>query len=70
MEEFTLRKGSEFIELSDLLKVLGICETGGMAKMMIAEGLVRVNSSVELRKRRKLRAGDRVEYKEREVVVA
>jgi ribosome-associated protein len=56
--------------LSDLLKVLGICETGGMAKMMIAEGFVRVNGSVELRKRRKLRAGDRVEYKEREVVVA
>lgn len=70
MEEFTLRKDSEFIELSDLLKVLGLCETGGMAKMVIAEGLVRINGSVELRKRRKLRAGDRIEYKGREIVIA
>ena len=61
MEEFQL-EGREFIELHNLLKVIGLCESGGMAKAVIAEGLVRVNGNVELRKRCKIRAGQVVEF--------
>ena len=49
MEEFSL-EGREFIELCDLLKIKGLCASGGMAKTVIAEGLVMVDGNVELRK--------------------
>ncbi|MDQ7990577.1 MAG: RNA-binding S4 domain-containing protein [Candidatus Dactylopiibacterium sp.] len=51
----------DFIALDSLLKLLAIAPSGGVAKMMVAEGLVRVNGEAESRKTRKLRAGDRVE---------
>jgi ribosome-associated protein len=53
--EFELR--SEYIPLCDLLKYCGVTETGGMAKMLIAEGMVSVDGEVELRKTRKIRSG-------------
>lgn len=68
MEEFILTN-TEYIELNDLLKVMGFCETGGMAKAAIAEGLVKVNDVVELRKRCKLRKGDKVEFEGHEIMV-
>ena len=52
----------EPIELSRLLKLAGATESGGEAKQIINDGLVRVNGEVEMRKGRKLRAGDRVTY--------
>lgn len=48
---------TDYIPLSDLLKYCGITETGGMAKQLIAEGLVSVDGEVELRKGYKVRAG-------------
>jgi len=69
MEEFALNN-REYIELNNLLKVLGLCDTGGMAKAAIAEGLVKVNGSVELRKRCKLRKGDKIEFEGHEILVA
>ena len=68
MEEFALHN-REYIELNNLLKVLGLCDTGGMAKAAIAEGHVKVNGSLELRKRCKLRKGDRVEFEGHEILV-
>lgn len=68
MKEFALNK-HEYIELNNLLKVLGLCDTGGMAKAAIAEGLVRVNGVVELRKRCKLRKGDKIEFEGHEIIV-
>ncbi|MFD1537794.1 RNA-binding S4 domain-containing protein [Nonomuraea guangzhouensis] len=53
--DFELR--SEWIPLCDLLKYCGVTETGGMAKHLIAEGLVSVDGEVELRKTCKIRAG-------------
>ena len=61
MEEFSL-EGRDFIELNSLLKIKGLCASGGMAKAVIAEGLVRVDGEVELRKRCKIRAGQVVEF--------
>ncbi|MFI6496402.1 RNA-binding S4 domain-containing protein [Nonomuraea typhae] len=48
---------SDFIPLCDLLKYCGITETGGLAKHLIAEGVVEVDGEVELRKTRKIRSG-------------
>jgi len=61
MEEFSL-EGREFIELCDLLKIKGLCASGGMAKIVISEGLVTVDDKVELRKRCKIRTGQVVEF--------
>ena len=47
----------EFIPLNDLLKTTGIAPSGGEAKAMVAEGLVKVDGQVELRKRCKIRSG-------------
>jgi len=60
MEEFEL-EGRDFIELNNLLKVTGLCDSGGRAKVLIADGHVKVNGIVELRKRCKIRAGQVVE---------
>ncbi|NTU42700.1 MAG: RNA-binding S4 domain-containing protein [Nitrospirales bacterium] len=68
MEEYRLEE-AEYIELSSLLKLMGLCESGGMAKTVIAAGKVSVDGSVELRKRRKVRAGQVVEFDGRSVAV-
>lgn len=57
---FTLQ--GAFIELNQLLKLEGFCETGGQGKMLVAEGLVKVDGQVELRKTCKIRDGQRVEF--------
>ncbi|MDH5408915.1 MAG: RNA-binding S4 domain-containing protein [Gammaproteobacteria bacterium] len=59
--EFKLESG-EFIELNNLLKVTGLCDSGGMAKMVIADGAVLVDNEVETRKRCKIRVGQVVEF--------
>ncbi len=57
----TFKIKGEFIELIQLLKVLGIAETGGHAKIIVDDGLVKLNGEIEHRKRAKLRVGDKVE---------
>lgn len=59
----------DYIELIKLLKVLGIAETGGHAKMIVEAGIVKVNSAIELRKRAKLRCGDVVEVEGQKIKV-
>ena len=51
----------EFIALCDLLKTTGIANSGGQGKMFIADGIVKVDSKIELRKTAKIRAGQVVE---------
>ncbi len=61
MEEFDLN-GREFVELCNLLKLLGLSSSGGTAKQLIADGQVLVDGQVELRKRCKVRVGQVVEF--------
>ena len=68
MEIFELTQ--EFIPLNALMKVLDWVPSGGVANQLIADGNVTVNGEVELRKRRKLRPEDRVQFMDREVEVA
>ena len=53
--EFQLR--GEYIALNDLLKLAGVCDSGGAGKALVAEGEVSVDGAVELRKTAKIRAG-------------
>jgi len=59
----------DYIELYTLLKLLAIAPSGGAAKTMVAEGLVRVDGELETRKARKLYAGALVQTDEDEVHV-
>jgi ribosome-associated protein len=61
MSEFSL-EGREYIALNDLLKITGMCDSGGAAKTVIAEGKVKVGGQTELRKTCKIRNGQVVEY--------
>ncbi|WP_270049319.1 RNA-binding S4 domain-containing protein [Ignatzschineria rhizosphaerae] len=45
------------VALNDLLKMTGIAETGGRAKLMVADELISVNGALELRKTAKILAG-------------
>lgn len=47
----------DFIELNQLLKLAGVCDSGGAGKILVADGLVRVDGRVELRKTCKIRPG-------------
>jgi ribosome-associated protein len=68
MEEFKL-ENKELIELNHLLKVMGLCATGGMAKIAVTEGQVKVDGRVELRKGAKIRSGQVVEFAGRKIIV-
>ncbi|MCL1821819.1 MAG: RNA-binding S4 domain-containing protein [Prolixibacteraceae bacterium] len=67
MIEFALEE--DFIELVRLLKFLHIAETGGHAKIMVEEGMVKLNDKTEYRKRAKLRKGDVVEAQETKITI-
>lgn len=47
----------EFVELHHLLKLTGVCDSGGQGKALVASGAVTVDGAVELRKTCKIRAG-------------
>lgn len=51
---------SESIKLDQFLKIKGVVDTGGQAKLLIQDGEVKVNGKVETRRGRKLIQGDRV----------
>jgi ribosome-associated protein YbcJ (S4-like RNA binding protein) len=53
-EEFRLR--DDYVELNQLLKLTGICDSGGAGKALVASGAVLVDGQVELRKTCKIRA--------------
>ncbi len=69
METFKIRENDEFINLSQLLKAMNMVESGAMAKEVIDEGLVKVNSEVESRYRRKLYDGMIVEFEEKKIKI-
>lgn len=59
---FDLR--GEFITLDHLLKATGLAPSGGVAKLMIADGMVQVDGHEELRKTAKIRAGQQVRFQD------
>lgn len=51
----------EYIELFKLIKVLDLVDSGAQAKYIVADGHVKRNGIVEVRKRAKIVAGDVIE---------
>lgn len=47
----------DHIELNQLLKLTGVCDSGGAGKAIVASGAVKVDGKPELRKTCKIRAG-------------
>lgn len=60
---------TEFIKMDSLLKLAGLVETGGEAKLLIQNGQVEVNGEVCTMRGRKLRAGDSVTLDGRTVAI-
>lgn len=69
MEKISFTLTAEFIELFKLLKVTGLCESGGMAKHAISQSEVKVDGQVETRKACKIRKGQQVEFGGHAIVV-
>ena len=57
----------DYIQLNQLLKLLGLVESGGEANQRIVDGEVLVNKTVEYQKRKKLRKGDVVLFNNKTV---
>jgi len=57
MQTIAFNLNGEYVELNQLLKLAGICDSGGAGKMIVASGDVKVDGKTELRKTCKIRAG-------------
>jgi len=68
MDEHVVLKG-DHIKLGALLKFAGAVSSGGEAKEVISEGLVKVNGSVSFERGKKIRAGDQVEIDDTKIFV-
>ena len=66
---FEITIDSEYIKLDQFLKLVDVASTGGHAKFLIQEGLVKVNGEVEMRRGRKLRPQDVVEVEGHKIKV-
>jgi ribosome-associated protein len=67
--EFELAPGAPYIEVHQLLKVTGLCSSGGEGKAMVADGMVKVDGARETRKSAKIRAGQTVSCGDARIVV-
>lgn len=60
MENFTLKEGEEYIELKNLIKLLGWVDSGSEAHARIDNQEIKVNGVIETQRRKKIRRGDSV----------
>ena len=51
----------DLVELTQLMKLSGLCDSGGAGKALVASGVVAVDGHIELRKTCKIRAGSVVQ---------
>lgn len=69
MEKIEIKIHTEYIKLDSFLKFVGIAETGGHAKEIVAEGACYVNGEQCLMRGKKLRDGDKVNIDDYELTV-
>ncbi len=60
MQSLDFELDREHVELNQLLKLAGLCDSGGAGKMLVASGAVTVDGITELRKTCKIRVGQRI----------
>ncbi len=61
MDTISFELKGEFIELCNLLKLAGLANSGGQGKLMVSDGIVQVDGTIETRRTAKIRAGQVVE---------
>ncbi|HJW44965.1 MAG TPA: RNA-binding S4 domain-containing protein [Lysobacter sp.] len=69
MEQLEFELDRDFVELNQLLKLTGLCDSGGAGKQLVASGAVRVDGMVELRKTCKIHPGQVVTLNDVEIRV-
>ena len=69
MQKTTFELTSEFVELNQLLKLVGLCDSGGAGKAIVASAAVSVDGAVELRKTCKIHSGQVVRVGDTEIHV-
>lgn len=67
MIEFKLE--GEYIPLIQLLKAVNLVQTGGEAQLMVTDGKVKYNGTVDYRKRLKVKTGDIVEFRGKKIKI-
>jgi ribosome-associated protein len=67
LESFAIH--TPYIQLNQLLKVLGWADSGSEANEMILDGLVKVNGEIELRKRNKILPGFTVTVGDQSILI-
>ena len=60
MQKIDFDLTAEFVELNQLMKLVGLVDSGGAGKNMVASGVVSVDGKQELRKTAKIRSGQTV----------
>ncbi len=69
MERLRFGLDGDYVELNQLLKLVGLCGSGGIGKQIVASGEVSVDGMQELRKTAKIRAGQVVRVGDVEIRV-
>lgn len=69
MQTIEFQLDRDHVELNQLLKLAGVCDSGGAGKALVASGAVSVDGAVELRKTCKIRAGQVVTLDDLQIIV-
>ena len=69
MPQLTFQLDRDHVELNQLLKLSGLCDSGGAGKALVASGAVRVDGQTELRKTCKIHSGQTVRLGDVEIRV-
>lgn len=62
MNKINFKLETDYIHLIQLLKATNLVPSGGIAKLIVEDGLVKYNGEVDYRKRLKVKQGDLIEY--------
>lgn len=63
----TIKLRDEYIKLGQALKAAGFVESGVEAKLVIQDGLVKVNGQTETQRGKKLYDGDEVQFENQKI---
>ncbi len=69
MESRKIKIKEDYIKLDSLLKYAGLVSTGGHAKNIIQEGMVKVNGIECLQRGKKIKPGDEVKFQENIIII-
>ncbi len=70
MQDIEFIINTEYVELCNLLKLVDLADSGGRGKAMVAEGLVKVDGELELRKTAKIKAGQIIECQGKRILIS